>query len=184
MTLVEAAGLELVDQPVALPKPGASWSVLSTLETMATSYETMRDHADELTDVMRAGLRSYEGLRPDVILKAVRGNRAAIAAAAAAFEAVELVLTPTTPSPAFEAEGRLSGTVNGKEVSLAGLSAPFTMPFNLSGQPACSVPAGLVEGLPVGLQVVARRHEDLACLAAAAVLEEVRPWPKLAPLAP
>ena len=184
MTLVELAGLDLVDVPVVLPKPGASWSVLSTLDGMASDYEAMRDRVDDLTDVLRAGLLSYERLRPEVILKAIRGRRETVAAAAAVFEAVDLVLTPTTPTPAFEAEGRLYGTVNGKDVSLAGLSAPFTMPFNLTGQPACSIPAGFVDGLPVGLQVVARRHEDLACLAAAAVLEEARPWPKLAPLTP
>jgi aspartyl-tRNA(Asn)/glutamyl-tRNA(Gln) amidotransferase subunit A len=184
MALVELAGLDLVDMPVELPKPGTSWSVLSTLDGMASNYEAMRDRADDLTDVLRAGLLSYERLRPDVILKAIRGGRETIAAAAAVFDTIDLVLTPTTPTPAFEAEGRLYGTVNGKDVSLAGLSAPFTMPFNLTGQPACSIPAGLVDGLPVGLQVVARRHEDLACLAAAAVLEAARPWPKMAPLAP
>jgi aspartyl-tRNA(Asn)/glutamyl-tRNA(Gln) amidotransferase subunit A len=37
--------------------------------------------------------------------------------------------------------------------------------------------------MPVGLQVVARRHEDEHCLAAAALLERVRPWPRHAPIA-
>jgi aspartyl-tRNA(Asn)/glutamyl-tRNA(Gln) amidotransferase subunit A len=181
--LIADAGLELVDVPAVFPKPGASWSVLSVLDDLATHYEHQRDHADELTDVLQAGLASYEHLRNDVVLKSIRARRATVAAAAAVFETVDLLLTPTTPTPAFEAEGRLYGTVNGKDVSLAGLSAPFTMPFNLTGQPACSIPAGLVDGRPVGLQVVARRHDDLRCLAAAALLEQARPWPKLAPLA-
>ncbi len=180
MTLVKEAGLDLVEVDANYPKPGNSWTVLSSLNDLASHYERMRDHADELTDVMRAALLSYDRLRPEVMLKAIRNRRAAVAASAAVFEDLDLLLTPTTPTPAFEAEGRLHGTVNGKEVSLAGLSAAFTMPFNLSGQPACSIPVGFVGGLPVGLQVVARRHDDVRCLAAAAVLERARPWPKTA----
>ncbi|HEV2309546.1 MAG TPA: amidase [Acidimicrobiia bacterium] len=179
--LIERAGLSLVDVDVQFPKPGTSWSILSTLDTLASHYEAQHEHEDELTDVLRAGLASYEHLRPDLMLRAIRGRRAAVADAAPVFEAVDLLLTPTTPTPAFEAEGRLYGTVNGKEVSLAGLSAPFTMPFNLTGQPACSVPSGFVDGLPVALQVVGHRHHDRDCLAAAAILEEARPWPKQAP---
>jgi aspartyl-tRNA(Asn)/glutamyl-tRNA(Gln) amidotransferase subunit A len=71
--------------------------------------------------------------------------------------------------------------LNGEEVTLFGLSAAFTAPFNVTGQPACSIPAGTVAGLPVGLQVVAPRHHDGHCLAAGAVVEAVRPWPRLAP---
>ena len=61
------------------------------------------------------------------------------------------------------------------------LSATFTAPFNMTGQPGFSIPAGLVDGMPVGMQVVARRHEDDLCVAAAALMEAARPWPKLAP---
>ena len=53
----------------------------------------------------------------------------------------------------------------------------YTYPFNLTGQPAASIPAGLTaKGLPVGLQIVARdgREEDILC--AAAALEAIRPF--------
>jgi len=181
--LIEAAGLELVDVAVELPKPGTAWTVLGTVNEMAHFYEDLRDHVQDLGEIARMSVASFEHLRPEILLKAVRGRWATVAAAAAVFEEIDLLLTPTTPTPAFGAEGALGGTVNGKEVSLMGLSAPFTAPFNLTAQPACSIPAGTVGGLPVALQVVARRHEDVHCLAAAAVLEQTRPWPKLAPLA-
>jgi aspartyl-tRNA(Asn)/glutamyl-tRNA(Gln) amidotransferase subunit A len=69
--------------------------------------------------------------------------------------------------------------VAGREVGPAG-PALFTAPFNLSGNPVVSVPAGFVDGVPVGMQIVARRHEDALALQAAAAYEQARPWPRLA----
>jgi aspartyl-tRNA(Asn)/glutamyl-tRNA(Gln) amidotransferase subunit A len=54
---------------------------------------------------------------------------------------------------------------------------PFGFPFNLTGQPAASVPAGFTAaGLPVGLQIVGRRHGDPTVLAASAAFEAAAPW--------
>ncbi len=87
----------------------------------------------------------------------------------------DVLITPTIPIPAFEA---------GHEVPPgSGLSGwpdwtPFTYPFNMTQQPAISVPAGRTSGgLPVGLQIVGPRHSDDLVLAVAKLLEEVRPWP-------
>tara|TARA_Y100001934_G_C12378557_1_gene790805 strand:+ start:3274 stop:4680 length:1407 start_codon:yes stop_codon:yes gene_type:complete len=55
--------------------------------------------------------------------------------------------------------------------------AEFSYPFNFSGSPAASVPCGFTEdGLPVGLQIVSRRFNDLGVLQAAAAFETARPW--------
>ena len=55
--------------------------------------------------------------------------------------------------------------------------ASFSYPFNFTGQPAASVPAGFTaSGLPVGLQIVGRRFADLTVLQAAAAFESARPW--------
>jgi aspartyl-tRNA(Asn)/glutamyl-tRNA(Gln) amidotransferase subunit A len=55
--------------------------------------------------------------------------------------------------------------------------AEFSYPFNLSGNPAVSVPCGFTtEGLPVGLQIVGRRFDDLGVLQAAAAFEAIAPW--------
>jgi Asp-tRNA(Asn)/Glu-tRNA(Gln) amidotransferase A subunit family amidase len=63
-------------------------------------------------------------------------------------------------------------------------SVPFSAPFNIAGVPAVSIPAGTgPDGLPVGLQVVARRHEEPLVLACGAIAEAGRPWPKFAPMA-
>jgi amidase/aspartyl-tRNA(Asn)/glutamyl-tRNA(Gln) amidotransferase subunit A len=52
----------------------------------------------------------------------------------------------------------------------------LTYLVNFTGHPAASIPAGLVDGLPVGLHLIGRRYADAAVLAAAAALERARPW--------
>jgi aspartyl-tRNA(Asn)/glutamyl-tRNA(Gln) amidotransferase subunit A len=182
--LVDVAGLELVDGVrIELPRPGASWGVLSTIDDMSWFADDVADHLDEITPVHRLEYQSFTHLTPQVLAKAVRRRHELLIAVASIFEQVDLLLTPTTPTPAFTAEGLLVSEVNGEEVTLFELSAPFTAPFNMTGQPAASIPAGLVGGLPVALQVVAPRHLDIDCLAAGLLLEAARPWPKLAPFA-
>jgi amidase/aspartyl-tRNA(Asn)/glutamyl-tRNA(Gln) amidotransferase subunit A len=52
----------------------------------------------------------------------------------------------------------------------------LTYPFNMTGHPAVSIPAGFVDGLPVGMQIVGQRFDDGRVLAAAGAVERVRPW--------
>ena len=86
----------------------------------------------------------------------------------------DLLLTPTLPVTAFpvgqgtpdagDEPGRLDWT-------------PFTYPFNLSRQPAATVPCGLTtDGLPAGLQIVGPLYEDARVLRAARAFETARPW--------
>lgn len=91
-------------------------------------------------------------------------------------ERFDLLLTPTTAVAPFEAGGWAPRDIDGERVSPLGWM-PFTYPFNLTGQPAASVPAGFTaDGLPVGLQIVGRRHADHMVLAACAAFEAARPW--------
>jgi aspartyl-tRNA(Asn)/glutamyl-tRNA(Gln) amidotransferase subunit A len=57
----------------------------------------------------------------------------------------------------------------------------LTMISNLYGNPAVSIPAGTVEGLPVGMQVLGRHHEDALLFDVALAVERERPWPMIAP---
>ena len=100
-------------------------------------------------------------------------QRAALGAAAGRFhERFDLLVTPTLPITAFAA---------GVEVP-PGWAAPrwtswtpFTYPFNLTQQPAASVPCGrAADGLPVGLQIVGPRHADRLVLAAAKAYQDAR----------
>ena len=58
----------------------------------------------------------------------------------------------------------------------------LTMPANISGNPAVSIPVGHVDGLPIGMQVIGRRHEDPLLFDLALHIERERPWPLTAPV--
>jgi Asp-tRNA(Asn)/Glu-tRNA(Gln) amidotransferase A subunit family amidase len=88
----------------------------------------------------------------------------------------DLLLTPTAAVAPFAVDEPPPREIAGQEVSALGWM-PFTYPFNLTGQPAASVPAGFTDdGVPVGLQIVGRRHADRTVLAASAAYEAACPW--------
>jgi aspartyl-tRNA(Asn)/glutamyl-tRNA(Gln) amidotransferase subunit A len=86
----------------------------------------------------------------------------------------DLLLTPTVAVPPFTAglevpEGSTATRWTGW--------TPFTYPFNMTQQPAASVPCGVTsDGLPIGLQIVGPRHADARILRAARAFEQARPW--------
>ena len=88
-------------------------------------------------------------------------------------QAYDVLVTPTMPLPAFEA---------GREVPAgSGLTrwpqwSPFSYPFNLTQQPACSVPCGFTStGLPVGLQIIGAQGNDGLVLRLARAFERLAP---------
>jgi aspartyl-tRNA(Asn)/glutamyl-tRNA(Gln) amidotransferase subunit A len=94
----------------------------------------------------------------------------------ALFETHDYLLTPTIACPPFAV-----GLDNPTEIAGRSVPAyawiPFTFPFNMTGHPAASVPAGFTkDGLPIGLQIVGRRFDDAGVLRVAAAFERARPW--------
>ncbi|MQA16434.1 MAG: amidase [Pseudonocardiaceae bacterium] len=89
-------------------------------------------------------------------------------------ERYDLLLTPTMPITAFAAG---HDAPEGWHSPAWTSWAQFSYPFNMTQQPAASVPCGWsVTGLPIGLQVIGPRHSDARVLAACAAFERTRPW--------
>jgi aspartyl-tRNA(Asn)/glutamyl-tRNA(Gln) amidotransferase subunit A len=99
-------------------------------------------------------------------------------------DAYDVVVTPTLPATAFAAGIDNPQTVAGVPTPRFKWT-PYTYGMNLTGQPTISVPCGLAaDGLPVGLHIIGRRHEDATVLRVAAAFEALRPWHDLRPPMP
>ena len=90
-------------------------------------------------------------------------------------EKYDLLLTPTLPLAAFDAGKEVADVMKEKRWTDW---TPFSYPFNLTQQPAASIPCGLTaDGLPVGLQIVGPRYQDALVLRAARAFESLQPIP-------
>jgi len=100
------------------------------------------------------------------------------------FDSHDLWLTATLPV-AVPKLGWLDTTSNEAMFSRAGRFSELTAVFNVTGQPAASIPGGFDEnGLPVGVQLVGRHCSEELLLQVAAQIEQLSPWPTLAPWPP
>ena len=88
----------------------------------------------------------------------------------------DLLLTPTLAVPAFPI-GQRPTEIGGRQVNPFWGYTPFTYPFNMTMQPAASIPCGFSsDGLPIGLHIVGRRGQEATVLQASAAFEQARPW--------
>ncbi|HEY3229912.1 MAG TPA: amidase family protein, partial [Roseiflexaceae bacterium] len=176
-----------------------------TLDAPAIRWPDARGFYTAMWDVTM-GTRNYERAqqRPDwieptlmrMILKA--GTMSAITyrqalyeradyyrSVLAFFEDFDLLLTPTMPAGAWQLGGGADEgprTIDGRPVAHLIDRVPFTYPFNITGQPAITVPCGFTsEGLPIGLQIIGRWHDDALVLRAAACFETIAPWAEQKP---
>jgi aspartyl-tRNA(Asn)/glutamyl-tRNA(Gln) amidotransferase subunit A len=160
----------------SLPDVGDAWMSLIGTDILAQIGDVLEKSRDQIGRTLAATVDRTQHLTVGA-LTAVQHLRAVLnRRLEALFADFDLLLTPTVPTEAFAAGGPPPTEIEGVPIPLLGAVA-FTYPFNLSGHPAVSVPAGLtLSGLPTGLQIVGPRHRDERVLQAANVYEQVRPW--------
>ncbi len=118
--------------------------------------------------VMLGTFSLSSGYRDAYYLKALKGRACIIRDFRAAFAKADVIITPTTPAPAFPL-GEKTGDPLGMYLSDA-----LTIPANLAGLPAVSVPAGKdAAGLPLGLQVIGNYFEERKMLDCAKAVESI-----------
>jgi aspartyl-tRNA(Asn)/glutamyl-tRNA(Gln) amidotransferase subunit A len=166
---VNEADPELDGDPIAV------WNTLwwSSFATLLQSY------GERVRDVAEPGLiaAAAQGLKTSVAdyIRAQLKRAELHGVFARFFERYDLLLTPTMPLPAFDVGHVVPPSGDGGEAWTDW--SPFTYPFNLTQQPAASIPCGLTRnGLPIGLQIVGAIGADALVLRASRAFEEAKPF--------
>jgi len=153
---------------------------ISGLEGLkSVGIDLMRDHPEDLPPEYRRWIEVGYGLSAMDVWNDQIVRTEVYDAIESVLQRFELLVTPTLACmPVKNAtDGNTLGPtqINGEEVDpLIGWCLTYLT--NFSGHPSASIPAGLVDGLPVGMQIIGRRAADVDVLAASAAFERVRPW--------
>ena len=193
---LEAAGMDLLADTgmtrvegidTALPRMGSAWSLSGNIAIEAQLIDHWPACADDLTPEIRFGMEMAVGKYDAAARAKIERRRMEVNEAMARIfhpvDGVDFVITASNPDVAFDADGPLPGVFGGIDAG-PGNNGRLTFPANLHGNPAISIPAGSLDGLPIGLQVVGRHFTEELLLDLALTAQRNRPWPLVAPGSP
>ncbi len=179
--IIAIAGLQQVDVPVSLPPIDWEWAIANQVGLYKELGERWPACEEDMTKSMAFGVRmGIERYNLDIAARVEEGRTAANERMAAVFDQTDFVICASNPDIAFPAHIESNTRVAGEKAP-AGNNGALTIPANISGNPAISVPAGLVDAMPVGVQIIGVQHSDRAVLDLAYLWEKYNPWPLTAP---
>jgi aspartyl-tRNA(Asn)/glutamyl-tRNA(Gln) amidotransferase subunit A len=182
--LIDATGMRRVDADVRMPEKGRAWAAAGAAGLWADLKQFWPDCEPDLTFEIAGSMRLLQEYRVWSEAAVQKFRMLMNEAMCDVFEQTDVLLCAVSPYEPFNAEGPMPREVAGEKVDPYNGGA-LTIPANISGFPAISIPAGLSpDGLPIGLQAYAPRHEDKLLLELALAMERTRPWPLVAPGAP
>jgi len=187
--LVREAQLQQVDVHIAFPQGGLEWAMSNLIGLAGELGDRYPACEGDLTGEIQLGMR----LAQDLSITSAGATELFRAdmnfQMAEIFNQTDFIISATNPDVAFAAEGPMATTVEGVDLMkeygfnrAIGNNGALTIPANLTGVPAISIPAGQVDRLPVGLQIMGRHHEEQLLLDLALLVERARPWSLTAPL--
>lgn len=177
---IERAGWVVEAADPGFGDPYETFNTIIRAENHVAAAPLLEKHAELLDPGMRAFTENGARVTAREYLEAQRARDGLTETLARYFEQFELLVTPTLAVAPFPLNTRPQGIAG---QAIHGVSwIAFTYPFNLTGNPAVSLPCGLSpDGLPIGVQIVGPRHADARVLAAAAAVERLLAFPRTLP---
>ena len=170
----------IVPLDIEMPPIDYEWALANQASIRIALGDLWPDCKEKLTPAMALGVEMAEQLFDIDMAARVESQRtAANERMASLFDQVDIVLCASNPDVAFPADVEVNTRVDGAKVS-PGNNGALTIPANICGNPSCSVPVGLHDGLPVGMQIMATQHQDRLVLDVAQAWEQLSPWPLVA----
>jgi amidase len=174
--LLTELGHQVVFREVKVPDPLSLVAFTPRYLDAAAAGAAALDEPGALDPITRQIAAVGRWMRPSWLAASARKGEKITAVAAEYFRDVDLLLTPVTPRLPLRI-----GEWSGRSILRATLPVQryvsFTALWNVTGQPAASVPAGFTDdGLPLAVQLVGRANDEATILAVSRQLESVRPW--------
>jgi aspartyl-tRNA(Asn)/glutamyl-tRNA(Gln) amidotransferase subunit A len=190
--LASSCRMRVVDAVAELPPGSMEWGMAGMPGLYADIRDVYPECEGELTlEIMFLLNVAWHEYNLRVASEIETHRRRLNEAMASLFDQADVIVASTNPDVAFGAAGPMPTVVDGVDL-IAELgfergvlnNGALTIPSNLVGNPAASVPVGLVDDLPVGMQLIAAHHREALLLDLSLAVERERPWPKVAPAAP
>lgn len=191
--LIKTAKLTQVAPPkVKIPPLGMEWAASNLVGLLADLGDLYPACENDLTPEIMFGLNiAYRHYNLKWAADGYKLRTELNEIMAAIFDEVDLVIAATNPDVAFLAEGPLPTVVDGVDlIKERGMiegtanNGALTIPSNIYGNPAISIPVDVRDGLPIGMQIIAKHHQEHVLLELAYYYEKNYPWARCAPSAP
>ena len=159
-----------IDSPIDIHAPLAAGGAV------ANYGHLWEEHREEMADYIQQRMKLGFSLTGEGVTKAYAALDKFRAQMRLFFDRYDVLLTPGTARGAYP-HGAVIDAIEGTPINPLRVSNMFTAAFNLTQQPAASIPTGFdQEGLPTALQIVGRHGDEVTVFRVAAALEQIQPW--------
>ena len=172
----EGLGAVVEEIDLVLDMPFEQFWPLFTAIMYARVAGVVDEHWDKLSWYAQESLATGKNITGAEFVNALGHVDVMKSQFADAFDEYDLILTPTLATPAFPV-GEPPAKIGERDVHWFWGYTPYTMPINMIGSTAASIPCGFSsDGLPIGLHIIGDHGAESTVFAASAAFEEARPW--------